>query len=112
MTKARLPPGLDAFANANSRSVLSQYPDDPALQLHRAGWNNDRFHRGVGRLKSDVRPLTIEALQRCVTTLNQRYHNLAIACGIGLFHKYVIAIDNVLVLHAFTLDLKHENILR
>src|SRR5687768_17229620 len=60
--------GLHGLRRASflATSIPPHHADHDALDLHLVGLDDDRLHRGIGRLQPDVPLLAIELLQRHV----------------------------------------------
>src|SRR4051794_10915617 len=77
MAAPRPTPRLAPVTSAAPISVLPHHADDDALDLHLIGIDEDRLHRGVGRLQTDlVARVAVELLQRDVRAADQRNHHL------------------------------------
>src|SRR5438067_4384684 len=104
-----LPQPSTASPGTSLSRVLPQDSDYAPLNLYPIGGNNDRRHLGVCWLQAHVLAFEEESLQGGIAAFNQRDHNLPISRRFALLHQHVIAIHNVLILHARARDLQHEN---
>src|ERR1039458_6462778 len=109
---------LDAFlsfvrsggVSSAATSVFSQHSNHSALHLHHGGGHHDGRHGGVGRLQANLVALNVDSFQGGIPCIHQLDHDLAIAGDIRLLHQNIVAIHNVLVLHALSLHLQHVHV--
>src|SRR5207247_3805017 len=88
MPKSNPPPG---------GSVLSHHPDDDALDLDLVGLNEERLHRGIGRLQTNHPTwVAIELLARNVRRAQQRDHHFTGFGRLAIFDDHKVAVANLL----------------
>src|SRR5690606_35086302 len=75
-----VPLSIDLSGSVSSlRSELPDHSHDDTLDEHFAFLEAERPHRRVGRLQADpATGLAVEALDRCLTAIDERDHHLAV----------------------------------
>src|SRR5215467_14692129 len=80
--------------------ILSHDADDDTLNLDVLRFDEDRLHRGVGRLQADLAAgIAVQLLQRDVGSPEKRDHHLAVVGRFSIFDHHEVAVANLLVDH-------------
>src|SRR3954468_2749209 len=105
MAAPRPTPRLAPVTSAAGISVLPHHSDDDALDLYLIGIDEDRLHRGVGRLQADlVAGVAVELLERDVRAADQRDHHLAVVGALAILDHDEVAVADLLVDHRIAAD--------
>src|SRR5712692_6402436 len=92
-------------------SIFAQDANDPALDFHLGGRDDDCLHLGVSWLEADLAAgLAVEALEDRFAAADQRDDDFAGIGHLGLLDHNKVAIEDVVFHHRIALHLQNEGV--
>src|SRR5437667_6615689 len=107
---ARLPPAPRS-GRGRPGSILPHDAHHDTLHLHLLGIDENRLHRSVGRLQTNLAArVAIKLLERHIRASQQRNHHFPIVGGLAIFDADEIAVADLFVDHRIAANAQHVSV--